>query len=72
MSARLLEWEVATPEPLSDGEKYDVIIAADTVYLKESHGALLSTIRRLLKPRGSVLLMASRRNGSLDTFGHLP
>ena len=43
-------------------------IAADTVYLKESHGALLSTIRRLLKPRGSVLLMASRRNGSLDTF----
>ena len=68
VSARLLEWEVATPEPLSDDEKYDVIIAADTVYQKESHAALLSTIRRLLKPRGSVLLMASRRNGSLDTF----
>mmetsp|Transcript_16842 Transcript_16842/g.39110 ORF Transcript_16842/g.39110 Transcript_16842/m.39110 type:complete len:869 (-) Transcript_16842:62-2668(-) len=47
---------------------FDWILAADVVYHADSHMQLLGTMKRLLKPSGSVLLFAPPRNGSLDQF----
>jgi SAM-dependent methyltransferase len=50
------------------GERFDVIIASDCVYDRWLHAPLLKTLARWLSPRGCVVVIASRRCGSLADF----
>lgn len=61
--AKLLHWDMSGALRKEE-EQFDIIIAGDTVYLTDSHRAHLATIRRWLKPKGVVVMMASTRNGS--------
>jgi predicted nicotinamide N-methyase len=51
-----------------DRASFDVVIAADVVYLEHLHSALLGMVARVLRPGCLFLLFASRRNGSLEHF----
>ena len=48
--------------------KYDVVLCADCVYDRSLHLPLRATLRRFLKPGGTALVVASRREGSLRDF----
>jgi len=52
----------------SDRASFDVVVAADVVYLEDLHMALLGMIAHVLRPGGIFVLVASKRNGSLDKF----
>lgn len=47
---------------------FDLVIAADCLFLKEYHEDLLHTLGQLLCPGGQALILAPRRNGTLETF----
>ncbi|XP_059282866.1 calmodulin-lysine N-methyltransferase-like isoform X2 [Lycium ferocissimum] len=49
---------------------FDVIIASDCTFFKEFHGALVRTIKSLLKEEGpsEAILLSPRRGNSLDKF----
>lgn len=65
LSVQQLYWK-ETGKSLDD--PYDIIIAADVVYLEEFHSALLGTAGRSIKQGGLFVMIASKRNGSLDKF----
>lgn len=64
VTARPLVWG----EGLDGFKPVDWILAADIVYLEDSHAAILGTLRRLLKPSGTALFTASPCASSLDAF----
>mmetsp|Transcript_35706 Transcript_35706/g.65525 ORF Transcript_35706/g.65525 Transcript_35706/m.65525 type:complete len:877 (+) Transcript_35706:35-2665(+) len=64
VSSRRLLWG----ESAEAMKPFDWILAADVVYHADSHMQLLGTMKRLLKPSGTVLLFAPPRNGSLEQF----
>lgn len=66
VNVRKVLWDRS--EEWADRESFDVVIAADVVYLDFLHAPLLGMISRVLKPGGLFLLWASRRNGSLEKF----
>lgn len=66
-TVRQLLWS-ETGEQIPDAERYDIVLAADVVYLEQFHGALLGTSSRSLRVGGLFILIASKRNGSLDKF----
>jgi len=66
-TVRQLYWS-ETGEQMPDSERYDCVLAADVVYLEQFHGALLGSSSRALRPGGLFLMIASKRNGSLDKF----
>lgn len=47
---------------------FDIVLGADVVYLEALHSALQGLVARVLRPGGLFLLLASRRNGSLEKF----
>eukprot|EP00927_Polykrikos_kofoidii_P027595 TRINITY_DN24217_c0_g2_i1.p1 TRINITY_DN24217_c0_g2~~TRINITY_DN24217_c0_g2_i1.p1 ORF type:complete len:1054 (-),score=191.55 TRINITY_DN24217_c0_g2_i1:100-3261(-) len=47
---------------------FDVAVAADVVYLEQFHVALMSMVAHVLRPGCTFILVASKRNGSLDKF----
>lgn len=55
-------------EEWSERGSFDLVIAADVVYLDFLHAPLLGMVARVLRPGGTFLLFASRRNGSLEKF----
>ncbi|KAJ3171688.1 Histidine protein methyltransferase 1 [Geranomyces variabilis] len=68
----LLKNELQT---LSNEEKYDVILTAETIYAAESHDKLLDLIKAIIKPSGVVYIAAKTTyfgcSGSLAQFLHL-
>mmetsp|Transcript_26172 Transcript_26172/g.37480 ORF Transcript_26172/g.37480 Transcript_26172/m.37480 type:complete len:92 (+) Transcript_26172:1055-1330(+) len=50
--------------------RFDVVLAADCLFFRDFHEALLQLLPRLLRPHGSVLLLQPRRGDSLELFLH--
>lgn len=46
----------------------DVVVAADCLFFKDFHQALLCTLLRLLKPRGVAILLQPPRGGTMSKF----
>jgi len=65
VSVRKLDWGEMRDWPLR--ASYDVVVAADVVYLESLHQTIISLLSWVC-PSGMFLLFASRRNGSLDAF----
>ncbi|MCD7460270.1 hypothetical protein HAX54_043213 [Datura stramonium] len=64
----MLHWGQETDSDISN--TFDVIIASDCTFFKEFHGALVRTIKSLLKDEGpsEAILFSPRRGDSLDKF----
>ena len=67
-----LMWDnTVSSEPLGE-RTFDCVLCADCVYDRAWHAPLVATLKRVVNPvHGRVLLMASRRCGSLDDFKQL-
>ena len=55
-------------ELLSDGEKFDVILLADCLWMNEQHNNLLQTCASCLAPTGSVYLVFQHHNEHVAAF----
>ncbi|CAK0888069.1 unnamed protein product, partial [Prorocentrum cordatum] len=66
VSVRKVLWDRIEDWPARGS--YDLVVAADVVYLEFLHSALLGMVSRVLRPGATFLLFASRRNGSLEKF----
>lgn len=64
----MLHWGQEKDSDISN--TFDVIIASDCTFFKEFHGALVRTIKSLLKKEGpsEAILFSPRRGNSLDKF----
>lgn len=68
MKPLMLHWGQEKDADISN--TFDVIIASDCTFFKEFHGALVRTIKSLLKEEGpsEAMLFSPRRGDSLDKF----
>jgi len=75
VTAKLLHWAAAVADKSPSVEQewglFDVVLAADCLFFRDFHEALLQLLPRLLRPpHGSVLLLQPRRGDSLELFLH--
>lgn len=75
MSFRALNIEADLDEQGFSGEQYDVICAANVIHATKSLDATLSSVRKLLKPGGKLILYEMTNTDMIRTgfaFGLLP
>lgn len=65
-----LEWDNLGACSLGH-RKFDAVLCADCVYDRAYHSSLVATLKRFLHPFGRVMLVASKRCGSLEDFAQV-
>jgi len=69
VSARLLVWsERLSTLDVPRGGAFDLVVAADCLFFKDFHAALVHTLQTLLADSGRALLFAPLRGDTLDRF----
>lgn len=71
IDAHLLNWSSEGKQKGNEWEsnpQYDVILASDCLFFKDFHVGLLETIRRLLLPNGTAILLQPPRHGTMRMF----
>ncbi len=68
-SAETLVWDKAFTRSASPHHsKFDYVICADCLFFEEVHQELVQVMLKLLKPSGTVLILAPRRSGTMERF----